>query len=545
MNERKFLNGALVLSIAVILVKVMGLLFVIPFSQLVGKEGMALYSYAYVPLSLFIDLSTIGIPLGLSKLIAKYDAESDYKSSHRLFVVSMIFMAVIGFIAAFTMYQLSPIYAEKVLANRSNLINSVNTITSILQIVALALIVIPMMSVIRGYFQGKNNMLPTAVSQVVEQFVRISFILVSSYVLIKMANDTYEKAITFAVMGTVISAAIGFIVLIYFLISTRSERGYIRKYESAHEPQKVISLVKQLLLVALPFAIYGINFSLYQFIDSVTFNKAMLVTGVSNPEFIYGIYAFEVQKIIFIPISLAVVLSSVLVPTISYDFAKNNLSGVDKNIIKAFQIIVFFTLPVVIYTMVFNKEIYFLLFGDNEYGSKILLTYAPLIIIFSINSVSMSIVQGINKHKYLFFTIFIGVVIKAVTNFTFIVYLGVDGAILSTAFGLLTTVTLNMVIIQHFSKFEFNYLLKRFLFIILISSILGIMLVFLNKLLIETFDYQQGRLYALLYIFITALIATVLYFVLGLYTGLLKIITESKITYEKVLKRLKLNNDKF
>jgi len=324
----------LTLSIAIILVKTMGLLFVIPFSQLVGKEGMALYSYAYVPFSLFIDLSTIGIPLGLSKLIAKYDAESDFKSSHRLFIVSMITMVLIGFIAAFAMYKLSPMYAEKVLAGQSSIINSVENITSILQIVAIALIVIPLMSVIRGFFQGKSNMLPTAVSQVVEQFVRISFILISSFVLIKMLNNTYEKAISYAVTGTVVSAFVGFIVLMYFVIRSSADRQYQRNYESVKNPEPVFKLIKQLLMVALPFAVYGINLSLYQFIDSITFNSAMLSVGVTNPEYLYGIYAFEVQKIIFIPISLAVALSLILVPTIAYDFAKNNLSGVEMNIIK-------------------------------------------------------------------------------------------------------------------------------------------------------------------------------------------------------------------
>ncbi|XMB66654.1 polysaccharide biosynthesis protein [Mycoplasmatota bacterium zrk1] len=545
MKERKFLSGALTLSIAIVLVKLMGLLFVIPFSSLVGKEGMALYSYAYVPFSLFIDLSTIGIPLGLSKLIAKYDAESDFKSSHRLFVVSMLFMVLIGFIAAFTMYKLSPAYAERVLAGQSSIVNSVESITSILQIVAIALIVIPTMSVIRGFFQGKNNMLPTAISQVIEQFIRISFILISSFVLIKMLDGTYERAISYAVKGTVISAFVGFGVLIFFVIRSSADRQFQRNYESVKNAEPVLKLIKQLFIVALPFAIYGINLSLYQFIDSVTFNKAMLSVGETNPEYIYGIYAFEVHKIIFIPISLAVAFSSTLVPAISYDFAKNNLSGVEKNIIKAFQIIFFFTFPIVIYTMVFNDQIYHILFGNNPYGGNILLTYAPLILIFSLNSVSMSIIQGINRHKYLFFTILIGVLIKLTTNYIFIVFMGVDGAILSSALGLITTVTLNFVVIQHYTEFEFNYLLKRFLFIIFLSVVMGIILIFIDQLLELTIDYKVSKLSNLLYLFITFIIGLVLYFVMGLYTGLLRIITESKITYQDIMKKLKISDDKF
>jgi O-antigen/teichoic acid export membrane protein len=402
-----------------------------------------------------------------------------------------------------------------------------------------------MMSVIRGYFQGKNNMIPTAVSQVIEQFVRISFILISGYILIKIIDDSYVTAVSYAVRGTVFSAFIGFGVLMYFLISTKKDRDFKRKYESVGNPAKVSSLVKELFFVAIPFAIYGINFSLYQFIDSITFNKALIMRGIENPEFIYGIYAFEVQKIIFIPISLSVVLSSVLIPTISYDYSKNNLSGVDKNIIKAFQILFFFTFPVVIYTMIFNQQIYYLLFGNNEYGAKILHSYAPLIIIFSVNSVSMSIVQGINKHKYLFFTIFLGVLIKGLTNYIFIMYAGVDGAILSTALGILTTVTLNMAVIQHHTMFEFNYLLKRFLLIILISSILGTILIFLDKLLANTFVYDNSKFNSFIYLFISSIIAVVLYFVLSLYTGLIRVITESRITFEKIISVLKKTNNDY
>ena len=157
----------------------------------------------------------------------------------------------------------------------------------------------------------------------------------------------------------------------------------------------------------------------------------------------------------------------------------------------------------------------------------------------------MSIIQGINKHAYLFLSIFLGILVKALTNYMFIVFIGVDGAILSTALGLLTTVTLNLVVIQHYTKFEFNYLLKRFLFIIFISVILGIVLVFIDQLLIIAIDYKVSKLMTVLYLFITFVIGLVLYFVMGLYTGLLRIITESEITFKDIMKKLKKNDDKF
>lgn len=195
----RFLKGAMILSISMFATKFLGILYVIPFQHLVGASGMALYNYAYTPYALFISLSTLGIPVGIAKFVSKYNAAKEYDTARMMFKYASWFMIALGCVGFLTMYNMAPWYANVVLAGQSELANTVEDVTMAIQTISFALLIIPVMAIFRGFFQGNQNMVPTSVSQFVEQVVRIVFILVGSYYIINIKGGTTKEAVGFSV----------------------------------------------------------------------------------------------------------------------------------------------------------------------------------------------------------------------------------------------------------------------------------------------------------------------------------------------------------
>ncbi len=194
--SQNFIKGAMLLSMSMLLTKILGIIYTIPFKALVGDQGQSLYSYAYTLYSLFITLSTLGIPVGMAKFVAKYQADGEYDTARKTFRYSIIGMLLLGFIGFVMMYFLAPIYVNYLLGNAAadlqdpaeieKLLKDAPDIIHMIQVCSIALTIIPVMSIFRGFFQGNRNMVPTSVSQFIEQVVRVLIILGGSYSIINI-----------------------------------------------------------------------------------------------------------------------------------------------------------------------------------------------------------------------------------------------------------------------------------------------------------------------------------------------------------------------
>ena len=214
----RFLKGAMILSISMFATKFLGILYVIPFQQLVGTSGMALYNYAYTPYALFISLSTLGIPVGIAKFVSKYNAAGEYDTARKMFRYAIWFMVGLGCLGFLTMYKLATWYAQVVLAGQKELANSIEDVTMAIQTISFALLIIPVMAIFRGFFQGNQNMIPTSVSQFVEQVVRIIFILAGSYYIINIKGGSTKEAVGFSVFSAFLAGITAFLILYYYWI---------------------------------------------------------------------------------------------------------------------------------------------------------------------------------------------------------------------------------------------------------------------------------------------------------------------------------------
>lgn len=543
-GSKQFIKGAFIMSIGLIITKVLGLIFVFPFAAMVGQEGQALYSYAYVPYTFFIDIATLGIPMGVAKFVAKYNSINEYNTSYKIFKISLVWLTIVGIILCVLLVMISPFYAEQVLGGREKLINSVNDVEFVIQVVSLALIIIPVVSLFRGFFQGFQNMVPSTVSQIIEQGTRVLFILISVFIVIYILKGSVFTAVSWAVFAVFIS---GIAALITLLVFFRKFKPLLQKYidASSFKNRNTIKLIGEMLKYALPFAIFGLNFAIYQLIDSLMFNKALLMNGYNNPEMLYGIYSFEVQKLIMIPVTIAIAFSASLMPAITSNYTNGNMRVVRNNIRLATQIIFFITMPVVVGFMMYSDQVYAFLYGHNEFGGRILKAYAPVAILFCFNNITMSTLQGLNQQKFIFKSLSVGIFIKLVLNYPLLIFFGVDGAILATAIGYTIAILLNYIKISFSAKMKFRYIVNSIFVIILISVIMGVVLLLIDHLYLYKLDNVLSRFSCFVYVLLNAIIGAGVYFVLSFYFGVIEVILGARITWNKLLNILKSDRGRY
>lgn len=192
------MKGTAILTMGMFLSKVLGLIYIFPFYAIVGEKNIALYQYAYIPYSIMLAIAISGAPIAVSKFVSKYNAMGDYQSGRKLMKSGILIMMVTGFAAFIALFLLATPIAGLVIKSEEQVF-TVEQIASVIRWVSFALIVVPFMSLWRGFFQGYDKMEPTAVSQLVEQIVRIVVLLGGSFLVVIVFKGKPETAISFAV----------------------------------------------------------------------------------------------------------------------------------------------------------------------------------------------------------------------------------------------------------------------------------------------------------------------------------------------------------
>ncbi len=540
MSEKSMLKQAFILTAGNIISRFLGLIYIFPFAWLVGQEGQALYSYAYVPYVIFIDLATLGVPLGVAKFVSIYNAQNDYLTSYRIFKKSIILMLVIGFLMFLMMFFLAKPIAYQVLGGENKLINHVNNVTTVIRIISTALIIVPSIALLRGFFQGFKLAKPSASSQIIEQLLRVLFIIISTFIIIKLLNLDYTVAVYFAVSSATIAALGAYLLLRVHLHHFSKKLNNLIKQSIVSHKKSTRQLFKELFKYALPIAIFGLVSSLYLFIDTLTFNKGYLLRGELNSEIIYGTYAFEINKLIMIPVSLGMGLGASMLVYISEAYTKKYYKLINKQLSKALQTCTFIIMPIIIILMIFKDATYsFFYQANNNYGPMILLSYAPVAILLCFNHITNSCMQGINKQGSLLISMILGVSLKYLYNETLIFHLGFNGAILATTIGLLSTIIFNLLIMWHAIRLKHLYIVRRLLVIFGLNILIGGGLYLLNFVVFNLELNYENRLFCFFFLVLNTITYLFIYLVISYLIGLIDVITGREFNLKKTLSGLR------
>ncbi|WP_071393794.1 putative polysaccharide biosynthesis protein [Bacillus tuaregi] len=533
----KLLRGTFILTLGTIISKVLGLFYVIPFDAIVGKEGTTLYQYSYVPYTIFISIATAGIPLAISKFISKYNALEEYAVGRKLFKSGLVVMLITGVVSFLILYFSAPILGEMVIRDDDQE-TKIEDVITVIRAVSFALIVVPFMSLIRGFFQGHQSMGPSAVSQVVEQIVRIVFLLAGAFIVLYVMNGKMATAVSVATFAAFIGAIGSLAVLFWYWYKRKPHLDELLLQDKGTVDISLKSMYKEIVFYAAPFVFVGIANPLFQFIDQMTFNRAMVEIGLaSEADFAFTTLNFYSHKLVIIPVSLATAFSLTLVPNITQTYVENDRKGLNRQLNQSFQVLLFLTLPAVVGMSLLAEPIFTAFYGHDVLGTEVLRAYAPVAILFALYSVTAAIMQGIDEQRFTILSLLVGLLIKLSLNIPLIKLMQTEGAILATALGYGAAIMINLFVIKTYTQYSFQLVFRRILLIIILS-----VLMFAGAggtyWLLTLFLSPESVWQSLIIILVCAAIGAGIYLILGLKSKLVNRLFGAKV--DRVMEKLHL-----
>ena len=522
-------KGSAILTIGLFLSKALGLLYLVPFYAIVGEETIALYQYAYVPYNIALAIAISGAPLAISKFVSKYNALGDYATGRKMLKSGMMIMVVTGLISFLVLYFSAEPLAKIVRSSKEQIF-TVDEIASVIRWVSYALLVVPLMSIVRGFLQGNQKMMPTSVSQLVEQIVRIVVVLVGAFIVVNFMHESPVVAVNFAVFAAFIGALAGLAVLYKYWKSYKPEFDHLLANSPPASDVSIKDMYTEVLAYIVPFVLVGVINPLYQFVDMLTFNGAMKSIGLSTVSDTYlGMLNMLTHKFVMIPVMVATGFSMALIPVITSYYSKNNQKGITRSLDQTYQIVLFLTIPMVIGLMALSNEIYYSLYGKSEMGAAILASYAPVAVLFGLYTVTAAILQGIDRHKWIVFTSLLGLLFKLMLNIPLIKLFETNGAIIATAIGYSIAVGINILIIKNTLNYRSKMVVRRLILICLLNIVMFIAVI-ATLTGLTAISPAGGKMHAFLYILICAIVGAAIYGYLSFKVGLAQKLFGDRLT---------------
>ncbi len=505
-------KNTLILSIAQIASKLFGFLFIFTFSKLFGSKGLAIYTYAYVPFSLFADISALGIVPGVSKVVSKLRTEEKNEEVSYFLKRGSLVLLIVG-IVSFLLFFFSINLILKFSLPVNYDIEQIAYIKTAAQIISFALIISPLVSFYRGYLQGHLRMLSVGISILMEQLVKTFLFIFLIYKTIGLDNINYIDGAKVALMTGFIATASSLLVL--FIAAFKYFKKTTIKYP----------VIKSIIKICIPFGLTTIFFSLYQAVDSSTLSRGLSVFGVENIDEYYSSYLFEVARIIFIPILFAQSLSASLMPEISTAHTEGDEAKVIKLSKRAINTVLYFIIPITFVFAFFSEEFYNLFYANSTVGGGVLKQQAILIILFSLYKVLLGIVQGIQKVAFIVIATLLSVIAKYIMNILWIPTLGYVGAVYSSVIAISICLVAVLIVLKKYEIKILMFTFKRLIIntlisLVTLSFVLVFKIIFFYKMNSRTEIIYGMIIYGGLYLFI--------YFIIGKLINLLKVKRESK-----------------
>ncbi len=371
-RKQSIIAGALTGTAGIFLTKALGLLYASPFQALAGNE-MIFYTSTYQIYEFLLTISQSGIPFAIATLVAKYIAKEDYKTTLMVRKISGFMLGCFGVIL-FAGVVLCSGQIAGYLSEGRDVIYLQKFQTSII-LVSFAVIAVPILSVFRGFYQGLKEVKAYAFSQVLEQFVRVTFLLSMGALLVYVLNQAQIWAVYFAVVSTSVSAVAA---IVYFLYFDKQHMPELKQLASEQESEgkNTVEVFKEILYFSIPYFLISIVANCSGMVSLMFVNRALQTYGYSAVEadVIYSIMNFNAFKLVSIPQILGPGFAIAIIPHITSCLAVDDFDGVRNNVAKAFTSCVYIAYPVILLMILFAKEIYFVMYGamNLEYGASVL-----------------------------------------------------------------------------------------------------------------------------------------------------------------------------
>ena len=414
-KTKSIIGGMTVLGLAGVICKLVGVLYSIPLTWMIGTQGLGVYNAVFPAYNLLLTISSAGLPVAVSRLVARSLAKDDPRSAKNVFKTALLLLTIVGSIATIIMLAGSGLLA----------IASDQPSSRIgFQVIAPCVLIVCMLSAFRGFMQGQQNMTPTAISQLIEQVGKVFLALPMAYFGSKMG---IEYGAAGALLGTTIveGAALLYMVILYY--RRRNAFATLPQVDIA-APESCGNIARQLLGISLPITIGACIVPLSQYIDSTMLVGRLMSTGMvaGKAASVYGLFSGTVIRIINIPTALALAVSMSLVPAISSAKAINDNEQICRQTDLGMRFAFLIGLPCSIGMSVLAEPLMRFFYEGSIceeeliLGGELLTMSGLTIILFTVVQATTSVLQGLGKQRIPMYTLIAGVVCKIVLNYVLI-----------------------------------------------------------------------------------------------------------------------------
>ena len=454
MNKKTFLGGAIILSVAGLFVKFLGAFFRIPLANIVGAVGMGYYQTAYPIYALLLIMSTSGIPTAVSKMVSEKISIGDRHGAQTVFRVAVRMLLLLGIIT-FAIFFLSSKFLVM------HVFHAPHAYYSMLAI-APALLFVPVMSAFRGYFQGHQNMKPTAASQIVEQLFRVITGLALAYFL---TFKGLEYAAAGASFGATAGAFMGTIVIALTYLFRKKEHGaYLHGNVSGDDQRQIM---KKLFAIAVPITIGAEIMPIMNVVDlTIVMNRLQSIGFTYHAaDKLYGELSGLAAPLINFPQILIISMALSLVPVISAANETRDMVFLRRNVQLAVRAAIIIGFPCAVGLIVLSEPIMLLLYPMQKASAvssaSCLSILASGILFLAIVQVCTSILQGIGKPQLPVRNLLISCILKIACTYllTGIPSLNVRGAAIGTVAAYIVASVLNLHSVFKYTKIRFDVVL--------------------------------------------------------------------------------------
>lgn len=544
MKKNNFLEGAFIATAGIILCKIIGVLYVIPFYAIIGDKGATLYGYAYSIYAVFLTLSSNGIPIAISKIVSEYNSLERYNTKEKAYKIGRTIIVSLGVLSFLILFIFAPQMAYLIIGDIKGGV-TINEISFVIRIVSTALLIVPLFSVTKGYLQGHKFITATSIANVLEQLVRVIVLLTGSYLTLKVFNLSIDTAIGIAVFGATVGA---FVAYFYLFDKIKKNKKLLKTDEEMTTEEKSITakeVTKKILFYAVPFIVIDLVRSAFSMVDVFTVVKTLnnLKYPVQEAETVIRIITTWGGKLNMIVISLALGLTISLIPNIASSYVKRDLKDVSKKINQSIQSLFVLILPMALGLFLLATPVWTIFYGNSALSSSIYQFYVLQTITFSFYSIFIDITQTMNNTKLALGTLFGSFIAKALLNIPMMKIFNSVG--LSSLYAPIATT----LIVQTIAVIFITYMLKKKYQInykgtleSIIKTILCSLIMLITLLILQMFYpiVETTRMLSVLQVLIYTLLGGSVYFIASYKSGLLESIF-GKEFLNKILNKFKKN----
>ncbi len=478
-KDSSFLLQGAILATAGIITRLIGIAYRIPVNNILGDEGQGFYGCAFSIYNIALLLTSYSLPLAVSKLVSARIAKDEHKNAMRIFKSALLFALVVGSLVGILVFALSDFIAGTIMSLRLS--------AYALRVLAPGLLIVAVMGVVRGFFQGMGTMVPTAISQILEQIVNAIVSVIGASSLLEMgkkaAQTQKEPSLPFAygaaggTLGTVSGALFGliFLLILLKLFYPRFRRRMLR--DTGHKKESYSEIYSVLFLTIAPVilstAIYNINDT----IDQGIFSSVVIAQGYTEKKAaqLLGMFTGKYNTLIHIPLAVANALGASLIPSLTATVARGEGKQIHSKIQMVIRVAMLIAIPSCIAFMVIPHQILSLLYvGNIDIPANLLRIGAITVVFYCLSTVTNSILQGLNhmttpvKHGAISLGIHLVAVVIMLVGFRWNIYSLVVGNIVFS----LCMCILNQRALRKYTNYR-QELKKTFILPFVAAAIMG------------------------------------------------------------------------